>query len=60
MVSGRWLAQSAERTAAVTEYYVRAAGIDSLEFFDNNFFVHQARVRDYAERIAHLNVGVVG
>ncbi len=56
MVSGRWLAQSAERTAAVTEYYVQAAGIDSLEFFDNNFFVHQARVRDYAERIAHLNI----
>lgn len=56
MVGGRWLAQSAARTAAVTELYVRAAGIDSLEFFDNNFFVHQARVRDYAERIAHLGI----
>ena len=56
MVGGRWLAQSAARTAAVTEYYVRAAGIDALEFFDNNFFVHQARVRDYAERIAHLGI----
>ncbi|HEX6507247.1 MAG TPA: radical SAM protein [Chloroflexota bacterium] len=56
MVGGRWLAQSAERTAAVTENYVRAVGIDSMEFFDNNFFVHQARVRDYAERIAHLGI----
>jgi radical SAM superfamily enzyme YgiQ (UPF0313 family) len=56
MVGGRWLAQSAARTAAVTEYYVRTAGIDALEFFDNNFFVHQARVRDYAERIAHLGI----
>jgi radical SAM superfamily enzyme YgiQ (UPF0313 family) len=56
MVNGRWLAQSAERTAAVTEYYAREAGIDSLEFFDNNFFVHQARVSEYAERIAHLGI----
>jgi anaerobic magnesium-protoporphyrin IX monomethyl ester cyclase len=56
MVSGRWLAQSAERTAAVTEYFVRTARIDSLEFFDNNFFVHQARAREYAERVEHLNL----
>lgn len=56
MVNGRWKAQSAARTAAVTEYYVRAAGIDSLEFFDNNFFVHEARVREYAERIAPLGI----
>jgi anaerobic magnesium-protoporphyrin IX monomethyl ester cyclase len=56
MVNGRWFAQSAERTAAVTDYFVRNAGIDSLEFFDNNFFVHQSRVRDYAERIAHLGI----
>jgi anaerobic magnesium-protoporphyrin IX monomethyl ester cyclase len=56
MVGGRWLSQSAARTAEVTEYFVRAAGIDALEFFDNNFFVHQARVREYAQRIRHLGV----
>jgi anaerobic magnesium-protoporphyrin IX monomethyl ester cyclase len=56
MVNGRWLAQSAERTAEVARLYVREAGIDALEFFDNNFFVHEARVREFSERIADLRI----
>lgn len=57
MVKGRWKPQSAERTAAVARFFVRQAGIDALEFFDNNFFVHQARVRDFSDRIRDLEIG---
>lgn len=56
MVNGGWRAQSAQRTATVARRYVEQAGIDALEFFDNNFFVHQARVREFAERILDLNL----
>ncbi|MFN8621966.1 MAG: cobalamin-dependent protein [Chloroflexota bacterium] len=57
MVGGRWLAQSAGRTAAVTERLVRGFGVDSVEFYDNNFFTHEARVREFAERILPLGIG---
>jgi radical SAM superfamily enzyme YgiQ (UPF0313 family) len=57
MVGGRWLAQSAERTAAVTERLVREFGVDAVEFYDNNFFTHEARVREFAERILPLKIG---
>jgi anaerobic magnesium-protoporphyrin IX monomethyl ester cyclase len=56
MVSGRWQAQSAARTAAVAEFYVDRARIDALEFFDNNFFTQQARVVEFAERIKPLGI----
>lgn len=57
MVGGRWLAQSAERTAAVTERLVREFDVDAVEFYDNNFFTHEARVREFAERILPLRIG---
>jgi radical SAM superfamily enzyme YgiQ (UPF0313 family) len=56
MVSGRWLAQSATRTAEVVRFYVDQAGVDAVEFFDNNFFTHQARVSEFAEHIRDLGV----
>jgi radical SAM superfamily enzyme YgiQ (UPF0313 family) len=56
MVNGGWRAQSAERTAAIAHFYVEQAGIDALEFFDNNFFVHQARTREFAERMQDVEV----
>ena len=56
MVGGRWLAQSAERTAGVARYLVERAGIDALELFDNNFFVHRARVEEFAGRIRDLGI----
>jgi radical SAM superfamily enzyme YgiQ (UPF0313 family) len=56
MVNGGWRAQSAERTAAIARFYAQQAGIDALEFFDNNFFVHQARTREFAERIRDLGI----
>ena len=57
MTSGRWLAQSAARTASVAGQLVSQYGADSLEFYDNNFFVHEGRSAEYAERIKGLGIG---
>jgi radical SAM superfamily enzyme YgiQ (UPF0313 family) len=57
MVGGRWLAQSAERTANTTRRLVTDYGADAVEFYDNNFFVHEARTADFAERILDLDIG---
>jgi hypothetical protein len=51
MVNGRWRAQSAERTARVAGHLVEQWGADSVEFYDNNFFVREARTAEFAERI---------
>src|SRR5512135_3411713 len=42
MVNGRWLPQSAERTARVVRSLVNRWQIDSVDFYDNNFFTHEA------------------
>jgi radical SAM superfamily enzyme YgiQ (UPF0313 family) len=57
MVNGRWLAQSAERTARIVRGLAERHGVDAIEMADNNFFVHEARARDFAERIADLGIG---
>ncbi len=57
MVGGRWMPQSAERTAGVTRELVENYGADSVEFYDNNFFVHQKRTAEFCERIMDLNIG---
>jgi hypothetical protein len=51
MVNGTWRAQSAERVAHVARTLQERAGIDALEFFDNNFFTHRGRTHEFAERI---------
>jgi anaerobic magnesium-protoporphyrin IX monomethyl ester cyclase len=56
MVGGRWMPQSAERTAAVTRGLVENYGADAVEFYDNNFFVHQKRTVEFAERIMDLDI----
>jgi radical SAM superfamily enzyme YgiQ (UPF0313 family) len=56
MVNGRWLAQSAEHTAAVTRRLATEFGADAVEFYDNNFFTAEARVAEFAERIRDLGV----
>ena len=57
MVNGRWLAQSAARTAKVAERLVKEWGVNALEFYDNNFFTHEARTAEFAERILGLGLG---
>jgi len=56
MVNGRWFTQSAERTAGVTRRMVENWGVDSVEFYDNNFFVHEKRTAEFAERIMDLQI----
>ena len=57
MVNGKYSAQSAERTADVTTTLVRRYGADSVEYYDNNFFVDESRCNEFAERITNLNIG---
>ncbi|MDQ4076796.1 MAG: B12-binding domain-containing radical SAM protein [Chloroflexota bacterium] len=57
MVNGRWFAQSAERTANTARYLVEQFGVDAIEFYDNNFFTHEARTAEFAERV--LDLGLV-
>lgn len=56
MVEGRWVAQSAARTAAVTTRLVRELGADAVEFYDNNFFVAEARTAEFCERVRRLGI----
>lgn len=57
MVNGRWLAQSAERVAGVTRRLVNDYHLDAIEFDDNNFFTHEARTAEFADRITDLSIG---
>lgn len=56
MVDGRWLTQSAERTANVARRLVETWNIDSIEFYDNNFFVHEKRTAEFASRVMDLHI----
>jgi anaerobic magnesium-protoporphyrin IX monomethyl ester cyclase len=56
LVNGRWLAQPAERVAATVRTYADRWGVDAVEMNDNNFFVHEARTAEFAERIGDLGV----
>jgi radical SAM superfamily enzyme YgiQ (UPF0313 family) len=51
MVQGRWLPQSPERVAEVVERYVKEWNVNAVEFYDNNFFTHETRTAEIAERI---------
>ena len=56
MVQGRWLAQSAERTARTVGYLVKTWKLDAVEFYDNNFFTSEERVVDFSDRIKKLSI----
>ncbi|NIR48596.1 B12-binding domain-containing radical SAM protein [candidate division KSB1 bacterium] len=56
LVNGKWLAQSAERTANTTEILVKNWQVNAVEFYDNNFFTKQSRVAEFADRIEHLGI----
>lgn len=56
MVDGRWIAQSAERTAEVVRTLIHRWGADSVEFYDNNFFVSEKRTAEFAERIRNFGI----
>ncbi len=56
MVNGRWLPQSAARVAEIAQMYSQKFGVNALEFYDNNFFTHEARTAEFAERILPLGI----
>ena len=56
-VYGRRERQEApERTAAHLDLLVRVHGMDSVHFYDNNFFVSEDQARELAGRLAPLNL----
>ena len=57
MVDGRYSAQTAERMASVVATLVERHGADSVEFHDNNFFVGEKRIAQFATNISHLEIG---
>lgn len=48
--------QDPARTERHLRYLVESHGMDSVHFYDNNFFVGEAAARELAERIAPLNL----
>ena len=48
MVNGKWFPQTAEQVADVVKIYVERWGVNAIEFYDNNFFVHEARVCEWS------------
>ncbi|HTP12412.1 MAG TPA: radical SAM protein [Bacteroidota bacterium] len=48
---GRWYPQSAKRIADELSYVSREYGVDSVEFFDDNFFTSESRIAEFCERI---------
>ena len=48
--------QAPERTARHLEYLTRTHGMDSVHFYDNNFFVGEEHARELAQRIEPLGL----
>lgn len=57
MVNGRWLAESATRVERIARMYVERWNVDAIEFYDNNFFTHEVRTAEIAERLLPLKLG---
>ncbi len=55
LFDGRWLPQTAERVANELFYQQKNFGVDSVEFFDDNFFTSEKRVAEFCDRIAPNN-----
>jgi radical SAM superfamily enzyme YgiQ (UPF0313 family) len=48
--------QQPERTVEHLTYLARTHGMDSVHFYDNNFFVGEAHAREFAERVLPLGL----
>jgi radical SAM superfamily enzyme YgiQ (UPF0313 family) len=48
--------QAPARTVQHLEFLARNHGMDSVHFYDNNFFVGEAHAREFAERVAPLGL----
>jgi hypothetical protein len=56
LVNGKWYPQTAAQVAQALEAYTRRWQVNAVEFYDNNFFVHEARTAEFAERIRPLGL----
>lgn len=56
LAKGRWNAQSPERVERNLRRYREEWRVDAVEFYDNNFFTHEERCREIAERVAPLGL----
>ena len=54
---GKWLGRSAELVANDIRFLKENYNIGAVEFHDNNFFVSEKRVYDFADKIKDLNIG---
>jgi len=53
---GRQKMEVPERTAAILTHLQRAYAIDSVQFYDNNFFLNESHALEQAERLAPLGL----
>ncbi len=56
LVNGKWYPQTAAQVAQALEAYAQRWQVNAVEFYDNNFFVHEARTAEFAERIRPLGL----
>lgn len=56
MVNGKWLPDDGRRVGEVVRSLVTRYGADAIEFYDNNFFTSERRVRAYCESIRDLRI----
>jgi radical SAM superfamily enzyme YgiQ (UPF0313 family) len=56
MTNRRWLAESAARMERVLGRLVRDYGVDAVQMHDMDFFISEARVAEFAGRIAPLGL----
>jgi radical SAM superfamily enzyme YgiQ (UPF0313 family) len=56
MTNRRWLAQSPARMERVVSELVREYGVDSVQMHDMDFFISEARVAEFADRITPLGI----
>lgn len=54
---GKWLGRSADLVAGDITFLKEKYNIGAVEFHDNNFFVAEKRVYDFARQIKYLNIG---
>jgi anaerobic magnesium-protoporphyrin IX monomethyl ester cyclase len=56
MTNRRWLAQSPPRMERVLRHLVDTYRVDAVQMHDMDFFISEARVAEFAERIAPLGI----
>jgi radical SAM superfamily enzyme YgiQ (UPF0313 family) len=49
--------ESPQRTEAILRHLTRAYDVDSVQFYDMNFFLREDHARELADRMAPLNLG---